>query len=108
VVARIHERVANKRHNFAHQESRKVVNKYGVIAIENLNIKGMVKNHCLAKSISDAAWSRFFGCLFYKAANADRKITEVAAAHTSTDCVRPVYPKWNFQGWVTNHYSMMI
>jgi putative transposase len=47
VVARVHERIANKRRDFAHQESRKLVNRFAVIAFEKLNIKRMLKNHCL-------------------------------------------------------------
>jgi len=45
VVARVHERIANKRRDFAHQESRKLVNRFAIIVFENLNIRGMLKNH---------------------------------------------------------------
>ncbi len=55
VLSRIHERIRNCRHNFVHQNARKIVNRFGVIAVEKLNVKGMVQNHCLAKSISDAS-----------------------------------------------------
>ena len=51
VVARIHERIRNRRHNFVHQESRKIVNRFDTIAVEKLNVKGMQQNHNLAKSI---------------------------------------------------------
>lgn len=44
-------RIRNRRHNFVHQEARKIVNRFEVIAVEKLNVKGMAKNHCLAKSI---------------------------------------------------------
>ena len=54
VVARVHERIANKQANFSHQLSHWLVNEYDVICFEDLNIQGMVKNHRLAKSISDA------------------------------------------------------
>ncbi len=86
VVARIHERIANRRGNFAHQESRKVVNRFQVIAVEDLTINRMVHNHCLAKSIMDAAWSRFAACLSYKAANAGRSFIAVNPAYTTQDC----------------------
>ena len=50
VVAHIHERIVSRRKNFAHQESRKLVNRFGVIVFEDLNITRMIKNHCLAKA----------------------------------------------------------
>ncbi len=85
-VARIHERIRFRRHNFAHQESRKVVNKYGFIAVEDLEVNRMVHNKCLSKSISDAAWSLFFILLFYKAESAGRTIVKVNPAYTTQDC----------------------
>ena len=86
VLSRIHERVRNRRHNFVHQTARRLVNKYGVIAVEKLNVKGMVKNHCLAKSISDASWSMFRSVLTQKAESAAREVVAVNPAHTSQDC----------------------
>jgi putative transposase len=51
----VHERIKNKRANFAHQQSRRLVDRYGFIAVEDLAVNRMSKNHCLAKSIADAA-----------------------------------------------------
>lgn len=86
VVARIHERIAWKRQDFIHQHSRKIVNRFGIIAVEDLNVNRMVHNHCLAKSISDAAWSGFFQLLAYKAAWAGRQFVAVNPAYTSQTC----------------------
>lgn len=86
VVARVHERIAFRRDNFAHQHSRQLVNSFGVISVEDLEINRMNHNHCLAKSISDAAWSMFFWMLLYKAAEAGRVFIRVNPAYTSQDC----------------------
>ena len=86
VLRRIHERVRNRRHDFVHQTARRIVNRYGVIAVEKLNVKGMVKNHCLAKSISDSSWSQFRSVLTDKAESAGREVIAVNPAYTSQDC----------------------
>lgn len=86
VVSRIHERIRNRRHDFAHQTARRLVNRFGVIAIEKLNVKDMVKNHSLAKSISDASWSMFRTVLTSKAESAGREVLAVNPAYTSQDC----------------------
>jgi putative transposase len=88
VMAKIYERIVNRRENFAHQNSRKIIDDYGVICIENLNIKQIVHNNCLAKNITDTAWSRFFFMLSYKAESAGRKLIKVNPAYTSQDCYK--------------------
>ncbi len=86
VVARVHESIANKRRDFAHKESRKLVNRFATIVFENLNIRGMLKNHCLAKSISDAAWNQLVQFTSYKAENAGRCVVQVNPRNTSQIC----------------------
>ena len=67
-ISKIHELVANRRHDFIHQVTAKlaVKNHATTIAVENLNIKGMVKNRKLSKAIHDASWGMFIRVLKYK------------------------------------------
>ena len=88
VVCRIHERIFNRRHNFIHQEARKLVNTFGIIAVEKLNVKGMIGNHCLAKSIADASWGQFLNVLSSKAEEAGREFVAVNPNGTSQRCSR--------------------
>jgi putative transposase len=88
VVSRIHERINFKRTDFIHQESRKIVNRFGSIFVEDLNVNRMMHESCLAKSIADAAWSGFFAQLSSKAAEAGRVFVKVNPAYTSQDCSR--------------------
>jgi putative transposase len=88
VVERVHERIANKRYEFAHQVSRDLVNRFGLIAFEDLNIKNMLQNHCLAKSISDVAWNMLVTVTSYKAESAGSIVVLVDPRNTSKMCSR--------------------
>lgn len=94
VVARIHERIANRRRDFAHQHSRTLVNRFGIIAFEDLNVQGMLEGRSgaapqrLAKSIADAAWKQFVQYTMSKAAEAGRRVVLVDPRNTSQRCSR--------------------
>ncbi|HEY7092926.1 MAG TPA: RNA-guided endonuclease TnpB family protein [Ktedonobacterales bacterium] len=88
VVARIHERIAWRRGDFTHQHSRRIVNAFDFIAVEDLSVNRMTHTPCLAKTIHDAAWNQFASLLSYKAVWAGRKFVAVNPAYTSQDCSR--------------------
>ncbi|MDD4027851.1 MAG: RNA-guided endonuclease TnpB family protein, partial [Bacilli bacterium] len=62
-----HQKVTNQRDWFLHNYSTSLISSYDRIYIEDLNVSGMVKNHCLAGAISDVGWSKFTSMLAYKA-----------------------------------------
>jgi len=84
LVAKAHEKVANARKDYLNKLSKRLVDENQVIAVEDLNVKGMVKNHCLAKSISDAGWGMFTTMLKYKAERAGKGYVEVNRFFPST------------------------
>ena len=89
VVAKIHERIANKRSNFAHQKSFQLVKDYDGIVAEDLSVKQMQedkKKKYLHKSIQDVAWGQFLILLAYKALSAGKKVILVNPAYTSQTC----------------------
>ena len=101
LLAKKHEKVANQRKDIAHKVSTKLIEKNDVVAHEDLQIKNMIKNHNLAKSISDAAWAKLFKFLAYKASDAGRKVIPVSPYQTSQICsgCGELVPKKLSQRW---------
>jgi putative transposase len=85
-LQREHERIANQRRDFLFKLSHRLLTTYDHVAIEDLRIRNMVKNHHLSKSILDAGWGLFATHLTSKAANAGRDVVFVNPAYTSRTC----------------------
>ncbi|MGB5631327.1 MAG: RNA-guided endonuclease TnpB family protein, partial [Waterburya sp.] len=85
LAAKVYERISNVRQDFLHKLSRKIVNNNQVVVLEDLNVKGMVRNHKLASSISDCpkgyrsaySWGKFVNFLDYKLASEGKLIVEI-------------------------------
>lgn len=86
ILQRAHVYICNQREDFHHKESRKIVNTNGLIAVEDLNVKGMASGW-FAKSINDAGWSNFINMLSYKAESAGRLLVKVDPRGTSQTCL---------------------
>ena len=91
LVARVHARISNSRQDFLHKLSRKLTNESKVIVVENLNVKGLVRNHKLAKAISDVGWGMFLNFLSYKLEREDKKLVEIdrffPSSHICPECL---------------------
>ena len=85
-LARLHEKVANQRADFLHKITHRLTceNQAETYAIEDLAVKNMVKNHCLARSISDASWGMFFQFLFYKAPRQGKNVLTIGRFEPSS------------------------
>ena len=77
IVAKVHEQVSNSRQDFLHKLSRKLVNESQIIVVENLNVKGMIRNRKLSKSISDVGWGMFVNFLDYKLKDKKGQLVEI-------------------------------
>lgn len=86
ILARIHERIANRRANFAHQESRKLVDAYQVIVVEDLAPLAMGRSRGMRKSILDVAWTQFISMTVAKAEEAGRRVILVNPKNTTKMC----------------------
>jgi putative transposase len=113
LVARVHQRISNSRNDFLHKLSHKLVNENQVIVVEDLAVKNMVKNHCLAKAISDCGWSSFVGMLNYKCERSGKILVKVdrffPSSKTCNNCYHRVLSlpldvrRWTCPSCGTNH-----
>ncbi|WP_321416517.1 RNA-guided endonuclease TnpB family protein [uncultured Methanomethylovorans sp.] len=83
-LAKHHQLVANQRNDFQHKTSATIISDNQAVALEDLNVKGMVRNHCLAQSISDVGWSEFIRKLTYKAEWYGKTILQIGMFEASS------------------------
>jgi putative transposase len=98
-VALIHEKIASCRLDTLHKVSHKLVNQYDLISVEDLNVKGMIKNHKLSKHIADASWGNFVTLLQYKCDWYGKELVKVnrfyPSSKTCGDC-----------GWINQNLKL--
>ena len=93
VVAKVYERISNSRQDFLHKLSYKLVSDSVVVIVENLPVKGMVRNHNLAKSRSDVGWGTFTNFLAYQLKRKEAKLVEIDRGFPSSKlCSNCFYP----------------
>lgn len=85
-VARLHQRIFNQRQDFLHKTSFNIVKQFKIISVEKLQIKNMVKNHYLARSINDVSWGCFVQMLCYKVERTNGRVVKVNPKNTSRTC----------------------
>ena len=86
VIERVHERIANFRLDFINKVSHELVDRFGIVTFEGLNIKKMLKSHNLAKSISGVAWRMLVTATERKAAYSGSQVVLVGPRKTSQMC----------------------
>ena len=86
LLKRKHQKIARQRSDFHHKTALSLLRTYDTIYLEDLRVAHLVRNHHLAKSISDAGWASFRAILEAKAACAGRRVVAVPPAYTSQDC----------------------
>jgi len=84
-LSKLHRKIANQRKDFHHKLSRRLVNEYGIIVHEDINIQALSQSR-LAKGIYDSGWAQFLQMLSYKAEEAGRKVIAVDPKYTSQNC----------------------
>lgn len=86
LLAKRFQKITRQRRDFFHKLSLRLIKEFDEVVLEDLNIAGLLKNHHLAKSISDASWGTFISIHTAKAENAGRSVMKVPAQFTSQDC----------------------
>ena len=96
-VAKIHEKIANSRSDYIHKITNEITNQYDVICIEDLNVKGMIRNHKLSKHIADVAWGELRRQLEYKSERKGKILIKVdrwlPSSQTCSSCLSPTGKK---------------
>ncbi|MCK4259521.1 MAG: IS200/IS605 family element transposase accessory protein TnpB [Halanaerobiales bacterium] len=105
-VAKLHEKIANQRQDFLQKLSFRLINENQVICLESLQVKNMLKNHKLAKAISDVSWSEFERILDYKAEWYGRNIVKIdtffPSSQLCSECTykNPEVKDLNIRDWI--------
>ena len=107
-LAVAHEKLCNKRKDNLHKITTKLIKENDVICIENLNVKGMTKNHHLAKAIQDASFGTLVSMLKYKAAWHNRQIIEVARFYPSSKICHCCGHKMDYMGLEVRQWTCPI
>jgi putative transposase len=98
-VDRIHEKITNSRMDLIHKTTTNLIKQFDTIYLEYLNVKGMMKNHKLAKAISDASWDKFIDILEYKSLWNDKQVIHIdrffPSSKTCSKC-----------GWINNQLTL--
>ena len=85
-VAKLHEKIAFQRYDYLHKVSTWIAENYSTVCVETLNVKGMMRNHHLAQSISDCCWGMFINMLEYKCDNLVKIDKWFASSQTCSEC----------------------
>ena len=98
-VARIYEKITNSRMDLIHKTTTSLIKQFDTIYLEDLNVKGMMKNHKLAKAIGDVSWGKFIDVLEYKALWNDKSVVHIdrffPSSKTCSKC-----------GWINNNLTL--
>lgn len=95
-VARLQEHIANQRKDFLHKVSTQLIKEYDIICLEKLKVNNMLKNHKLARSISDVSWSTFVSYLTYKSAWYGKQVLKISTFFPSSQTCNVCEEKFPF------------
>jgi len=98
-VARIHEKITNSRMDLIHKTTNDLINQFDIIYLEDLNVKGMMKNHKLSKAIGDVSWGKFIDTLEYKSMWNDKQVIHIDRFFPSSKTCHKC-------GWINNNLTL--